>query len=316
MNKITGKISTTPIIKGSAKTINEYTGNGVIPGVYIKEEKDPTVPDCVKNITEEDINKWNNPEVDNDYNKATNKPSINGVTLEGNKTTEDLGIQAGSDIELITEILPESIEEDLEENQVYNGNAIHDLARLFGMTLEEVKETIPKPIFDMSCDISLVKMTVTNVTNYSQEIIEKKNQGYLVRLNCNFIENPRLNVVVILNVVDGNWTFFYPVIRGDIGQGTKNYIFRLGIGENNATIEAHDLSGSVDVLTEFDIEKTYEDNQVYNANAIHQLLELFVYEITMIQEGFEELNDRMSELEQHLDDYIDTYITQAIGGAY
>ena len=30
-----------------------------------------------------------------DYNDLENKPSINGVTLEGNKTTEDLGIQAG-----------------------------------------------------------------------------------------------------------------------------------------------------------------------------------------------------------------------------
>lgn len=30
-----------------------------------------------------------------DYNDLENKPQINGVTLEGNKTTEDLGIQAG-----------------------------------------------------------------------------------------------------------------------------------------------------------------------------------------------------------------------------
>lgn len=30
-----------------------------------------------------------------DYNELTNKPSINGVELSGNKTTEDLGIEAG-----------------------------------------------------------------------------------------------------------------------------------------------------------------------------------------------------------------------------
>ena len=29
-----------------------------------------------------------------DYEDLENKPSINGVTLTGNKTTEDLGIQA------------------------------------------------------------------------------------------------------------------------------------------------------------------------------------------------------------------------------
>lgn len=75
-----------------------------------------------------------------DYEKLKNKPSINGVELTGNKTTEDLGI---TDIELITKLYPESIEEDLKDNQVYNGNAIHDLARLFGMTLEELTKTLP-----------------------------------------------------------------------------------------------------------------------------------------------------------------------------
>lgn len=30
-----------------------------------------------------------------DYNNLTNKPSINDVTLEGNKTTEDLKISVG-----------------------------------------------------------------------------------------------------------------------------------------------------------------------------------------------------------------------------
>jgi hypothetical protein len=50
------------------------------------------------------------------------------------------------------------------------------------------------------------------------------------------------------------------------------------------------------VVMEFDIELTYEDNEVYSANAIHQLLELFVYEITMIQEGYNELYDAVSYL--------------------
>ena len=82
-------------------------------------------------------------EVNKDYEKLDNLPKINGVELKGNKTTEDLGIKAGTDIELIPKIEPEDIEEDLKPNQVYNGNAIHDLARLFGMTLEELTKTLP-----------------------------------------------------------------------------------------------------------------------------------------------------------------------------
>lgn len=229
------------------------------------------------------------------YEELDNLPTLNGVEIKGNLTSEDLGIE---DIELITKLYPESIEEDLKPNQVYNGNAIHDLARLFGMEMQNVYEIMPKGEFDVSCTISLLKMTVSNVSHYSNEIIQKRNDGYLVRMNCKFVENPNLNVVVILNVIDGDWTFFYPVIRGDIGQGMKTYVFRLGVGKNNATISAHAVPETeVGILTEFDIEYTYEDNEVYNANAIHQLLELFVWEMTQIQEGFEALEERVSALE-------------------
>lgn len=89
--------------------------------------------------------------VKDDYEKLKNLPSINGKELIGDLSTEDLGIEAGSDIELITELKPESIEEDLKPNQVYNGNAIHDLARLFGMTLQDLTKTLPQIIteFDL-----------------------------------------------------------------------------------------------------------------------------------------------------------------------
>ena len=51
---------------------------------------DPSTPDYVKEISQAEIDKWNQP----DYEDETNKPSINGVTLSGNKTTDDLGIVA------------------------------------------------------------------------------------------------------------------------------------------------------------------------------------------------------------------------------
>ena len=51
---------------------------------------DPSTPDYVKDISQAEINKWNQP----DYEDETNKPSINGVTLSGNKTSDDLGLVA------------------------------------------------------------------------------------------------------------------------------------------------------------------------------------------------------------------------------
>ena len=60
---------------------------------FFKKESDPTVPAYVKNITEENINNWNNKsDFSGDYTDVENKPSINGVELIGNKTASDLGI--------------------------------------------------------------------------------------------------------------------------------------------------------------------------------------------------------------------------------
>lgn len=51
---------------------------------------DPSTPEFVKQISQEEIHNWNNP----DYKNEDNKPSINGVTLIGDKTSEELGLDA------------------------------------------------------------------------------------------------------------------------------------------------------------------------------------------------------------------------------
>lgn len=62
-------------------------------GNYLTEEADPTVASYIKAITQNDISNWNNKsDFSGSYNDATDKPSINGVTLLGNKTAEQLGI--------------------------------------------------------------------------------------------------------------------------------------------------------------------------------------------------------------------------------
>lgn len=52
------------------------------------------------------------------------------------------------------------------------------------------------------------------------------------------------------------------------------------------------IGSDINILKEFDIEYTYEDNEVYNANAIHQLMEIFGYEIMNIQENFDNKQDK------------------------
>lgn len=58
-----------------SKTLDEL---GIQPkGTYLTKETDPTVPEYVKNITEENINNWNNKsEFDGSYNSLTDTPDI------------------------------------------------------------------------------------------------------------------------------------------------------------------------------------------------------------------------------------------------
>lgn len=75
----------------------------------------------------------------NSYKSLTDKPSINGVELVGNKTTEELGIEAGSDVDILTVF---DIEYTYEDNEVYNANAIHQLMEIFGYEIMNLVEVI------------------------------------------------------------------------------------------------------------------------------------------------------------------------------
>ena len=86
-----------------------------IPNEYITEtelndkkyltsytETDPTVPNHVKAITKDDINKWNSGTGSGttgttNYTDLTNKPSINNIELTGNKTLDELNIAKKDD---------------------------------------------------------------------------------------------------------------------------------------------------------------------------------------------------------------------------
>lgn len=123
------------ITESELKTFGYATEEFVRSQGYLTEETDPTVPDYVKNITEADIRNWNkeyqlpvaspttlggikvgnNLSIDQDgtlnaekgtqsYAELTNKPKINNVELDGEKSLDDLGIQAKGNYALKNEI--------------------------------------------------------------------------------------------------------------------------------------------------------------------------------------------------------------------
>lgn len=88
-------------VSGKGLSTNDYTTAeknklANLPTNPVTTESDPTVPSHVKAITKPDISSWNGKaektDIISSYTSLTNQPSINGVTLSGNKTAADLGI--------------------------------------------------------------------------------------------------------------------------------------------------------------------------------------------------------------------------------
>lgn len=99
--------------------------------VNFNKETDPTVPDHVKKITQEDINKWNNEtdptvpnhvksitqeDIDNwndkfseDYKDLKNKPKINGTELSDNITSSDLNMYTKDEVNSLIDNISETI---------------------------------------------------------------------------------------------------------------------------------------------------------------------------------------------------------------
>lgn len=78
-------------------------------------ESDTTVPIWVKNIRQEDIDKWNStPTID--YTTTQNKPTINGTEVSGNVTLEQIGAQPAGNYatkEEVTQMITDSVADAL-----------------------------------------------------------------------------------------------------------------------------------------------------------------------------------------------------------
>lgn len=141
-----------------------------------------------------------------------------------------------------------------EDNDVYSANITNAL------TIELVRLIEEQAIFDVYCTISLATMRVTNISQYSATIIEERNKGKIVRMNCSFAENSSLKVSVLLDVVEGNVASFYPLIIGNIGAGVKNYLFWLQIRASSGNITATALAD------EETLEQTKSDVEAFAGN--------------------------------------------------
>ena len=71
------------------------------------------------------------------YNKLDNLPSINSIILAGNKTLEELGIQAAGDYAIKDEIIKDASNINYKDNYGYGGENVQDALDMAFATLDE-----------------------------------------------------------------------------------------------------------------------------------------------------------------------------------
>ena len=168
--ELTNKPSINNVTLNGNKTSSDL---GLQPvGNYLTEETDPTVPSHVKNITQANITSWNNKsDFSGNYNDLTNKPSINNVTLSGNKSLNDLGIQPAGNY--ITNTVNDLVNY-YTKTETFTKQEINNL--ISAITTMDIQVVQTLPVQDISATtIYLVPKTTTETNDAYDEYIYVSN---------------------------------------------------------------------------------------------------------------------------------------------
>lgn len=115
-----------------------------------------------------------------DYNQAKNKPSINGVALVGNKTSEDLGLQPAGDYITNNEADEKFIDEDeLEAKNYVNQTELQDAIAHIEHFHREIVEALP--VTGMDNVLYMVRKSGTGEDIYNEYIwvgLSNSENGY------------------------------------------------------------------------------------------------------------------------------------------
>lgn len=115
-----------------------------------------------------------------DYNQAKNKPSINGVALVGNKTSEDLGLQPAGDYITNNEADEKFIDEDeLEAKNYVNQTELQDAIAHIEHFHREIVEALP--VTGMDNVLYMVRKSGTGGDIYNEYIwvgLSNSENGY------------------------------------------------------------------------------------------------------------------------------------------
>lgn len=149
----------------------------------------------------------------NNYTELENKPQINSVTLEGNKTLDDLGIQAAGDYALKSEI-PDTSE------LIKDLNSAPQVIKQFVIDLSQTKQEIDyaEELFTIvSSDNSYAITTDGSGALHLSRVDDNQMRIYLSNVQGG-------NVIYILGSLTSSGSIIYSTVKGYALNNTENGI--------------------------------------------------------------------------------------------
>ena len=182
---------------------------------------------------------------------------VQDVDLSNYYTKEEIdGVvqEVGQIIDSLNETMPQIVpleeynpEEQYADNQITNANTMNYVIGMVGEAfdgmnqyIEEVRQEAQENIFTVNYTLNPQNMSITYVSHYSADIIQAFNEGKKVCFS-GYVLGLNVYVNSELQLVDGQYVYTYPLLRTDLGEGEKNYLFKIRISSDSTLVQMNEI---------------------------------------------------------------------------
>ena len=218
---------------------------------YGKNSSGELVKYCEEDVQDVDLsNYYTKEEIDGVVEEV-------GQTLSNYYTKDEIdGVvqEVGQIIDGFSETMPQIVpleeynpEEQYADNQITNANTMNYVIGMVGEAfdgisqyIEEVREEAIGKIFDVQYTLNPQNMSIVYVSHYSADIIQAYNEGKKITFR-GYVQGLNVYVNSELQLVDGQYVYTYPLLRTDLGQGEKNYLFKIRISSSATLVQMNEI---------------------------------------------------------------------------
>lgn len=217
-----GTIASSSAISGNVNQAQGINGNPNFPdNNYNNASNKPSINgvELVGNKKTEDLKLI--------YEKLLNLPKINGVELTGDKTTKELGIEAtgGTDINIIDKF---DYLKKFQSNDIYNANATNGSV---DWIIQAILEAFNREVLvDINVVVNPQTFQVISNDGSLSDVVNTLDLGGTTRVICQ-LAGTNIKVVLQLAMVDGTYARFTTVMKADLGAGEMKYLLGINISE-------------------------------------------------------------------------------------